>query len=175
MSIEIGRGFRVGQSNCNALYLPSKLEFNSFGCSSTDFGETYSKLVQAGRGFKHCTDEDWAEKLSPTIRHGSERWCAKWKKIDEDGNKSKINMKMVVAFCVRARANVFIFCSGETRHNEILIENQIIFQNNEFGWKQTCLTLGLSRNAGTAASHVGHFGWHWRWHGLIWRRCWTLR
>lgn len=36
--------------------LPSKFEFNSFGCKSTDFGETYSKL-HAGRGFKHCTEE----------------------------------------------------------------------------------------------------------------------
>lgn len=44
-----------------AVDLPSKLEFNSFGCKSTDFGETYSKLhVVADRGFKHCTEDVWA-------------------------------------------------------------------------------------------------------------------
>lgn len=39
--------------------LPSKLEFSSFGCSSTDFGETYSKLPQVGgRGLRHWIDDD---------------------------------------------------------------------------------------------------------------------
>lgn len=47
--------------------LPSILEFNSFGCKSTDFGETYSKLHMVGdRGLRHCTDDDWAENPSPT-------------------------------------------------------------------------------------------------------------
>lgn len=59
--------------------LPSKLEFNSFGCSSTDFGETYSKLVQAGRGFKHCIDGDWAGKISPALRNKERKKRNLWK------------------------------------------------------------------------------------------------
>lgn len=66
--------------NKSLVRLPSKLEFNSFGWSSTDLGETYSKLqVVAGRGFRHCTDDDWAENPSPT--HKLYKWKKKFREF----------------------------------------------------------------------------------------------